>query len=373
MPHTPTTFFDMLDSRRYLSVFAVFALVLLRLVVGWHFFREGTQKVVYDPHDDELRMNFSAGGFLTGAKGPLAGWYHANAPDGHGWRELLATPKQNVPLAGPEASERAKWQADYDRRRTEAKAKGEPLPVEFPPSAPYRDWAERIKADWRNVVDALKAVPAIADEQDTKAEAALSSRLQRVADYLASQAEAIAEYRHELWRLDNWRKSPESGEVPFVDERIATKTTDTAKTPAPWVSQIQQYNADLKSDLHELLTDEQRDQALATSAVDDALADPRQARLNLINLVVTILTIGVGVCLLLGFFTRLASMVGALFLLGVILSQPPWLPDSLATMPNVIEFAALLVLAGAAAGRWLGLDYITYALFYRRHKAALNE
>jgi uncharacterized membrane protein YphA (DoxX/SURF4 family) len=121
--------------------------------------------------------------------------------------------------------------------------------------------------------------------------------------------------------------------------------------------------------LDAVLTKEQRAEAITTAAVEDALSDPRQSRLNTINVVVTILTIGVGVCLLLGIFTRLASTVGALFLLGVILSQPPWLPDSIDTMPNIIEFAALLVLAGTAAGRWFGLDYLTYKLFSRRREA----
>jgi uncharacterized membrane protein YphA (DoxX/SURF4 family) len=360
----------MFDSRRYSGTFAVFALVLLRLVVGWHFFREGTDKVVYDPHDGELRRNFSASGFLTGAKGPLASWYLANVPDGHGWRELLATPRQNVRPTEAQAAENAKWQADYERRRAEGQAKGEPLPVEFPPSASYRDWAERIKADWRNLIDELKTVPAIADEQEKKADEALNSRLQKLADYLATQAEAITDYRHELWRLDNWRKSPESGEVPFVDERIATKTSETAKTPASWVSAVEAIEVDLRSDLEAVLTKEQRAEATTTAAVEDALTDPRQSRLNAINVVVTVLTLGVGVCLLLGFFTRLASLVGALFLLGVILSQPPWLPDSLPTMSNIIEFAALLVLAGTAAGRWFGLDYFTYALFRRSRNRA---
>jgi uncharacterized membrane protein YphA (DoxX/SURF4 family) len=357
----------MFDSRRYIGPFAVLAIVVLRLVVGWHFFREGTDKVVYDPHDGQLRMKFSASGFLTNAKGPLADWYHANAPDDHDWRGLLATPRQNVRPTGDQSAEHAKWQADYEKRRAEAQAKGEPVLVEFPPSAPYRDWAERIKADWRNLIDELKTVPAIADEQEKKADEALSSRLQKLADYLATQAEAITEYRHELWRLDNWRKSPESGEVPFVDERVATKASETAKTPATWVCAVETIDAVLRSDLEALLTKEQRAEANTTAAVDDALTDPRLTRLSRINVVTTIVTIGVGVCLLLGLFTRVASIVGALFLLGVILSQPPWLPDSIDTMSNMIEFAALLVLAGTAAGRWFGLDYFTYALFNRRH------
>jgi uncharacterized membrane protein YphA (DoxX/SURF4 family) len=323
----------MFDRRRYLSTFAVLALVLLRLVIGWHFFREGAEKIVYDPHDGQLRTTFSAEGFLANAKGPMANWYSANVPSDHGWRDLLAAPRKNDPTE-----------------------KG---------AAPHAAWSERIEADWRNVVDKVKALPALSDEQKKQADEVLESKRKDLAAYFAAESQAIAEYRHELWRLANWRRSPESGKVPFVDERIATKASETAKTPAPWVSQVQQFDAELRDDLRELLTEQQRELALTTAGMDDALRDPREKRLNLINLVVTALTIGVGVCLLLGFFTRTASIVGALFLLGVILSQPPWLPDTAETMPNVIEFAGLLVLAGTGAGRWAGLDFFTYALFNR--------
>jgi uncharacterized membrane protein YphA (DoxX/SURF4 family) len=99
--------------------------------------------------------------------------------------------------------------------------------------------------------------------------------------------------------------------------------------------------------------------------MDKAITDPRENRLHVLNIVVTALTITVGICLLLGFFTRLAAMVGVLFLFGVIASQPPWLYDALPTMSQVIEFAGLLVLAGTGAGRWLGPDFFTYALFNR--------
>jgi uncharacterized membrane protein YphA (DoxX/SURF4 family) len=66
--------------------------------------------------------------------------------------------------------------------------------------------------------------------------------------------------------------------------------------------------------------------------------------------------------------TRIAAVVGALFLLGVILSQPPWLSDTAPTMFQIIEFVALLVLAGTGAGRWAGLDYFTYVLFHRNRE-----
>jgi uncharacterized membrane protein YphA (DoxX/SURF4 family) len=321
------------DRRRFLSGFAVLALVLLRLVIGWHFFREGTQKVVYEPHAGKLRRTFSAEGFLTNAKGPLAKWYMANVPDEHGWRVLLATPRKNAPGTDD--------------------------------SSPYGEWAERIKADWRKVVDDVKALPALSDEQKKQADDILEKRRNDLGDYLAAESQAIAEYRHELWRLANWRQSPESGDVPFVDERIATKATETGKTPASWVSHVRLLDAELRNDLRAVLTKEQRELALTVQGIDGALRDPREERLNLVNNVITILTIGVGVCLLLGFFTRMASIVGALFLLGVILAQPPWLADAAPTVSQVIEFVALLVLAGTGAGRWAGLDFFTYALLNR--------
>src|SRR5262249_25047255 len=117
--------------------------------------------------------------------------------------------------------------------------------------------------------------------------------------------------------------------------------------------------------LANILTPEQRKQASTTNAMSAAITDPTHAKLNKLNLIVTILTIAVGTCLLLGFFTRLASLAGAIFLLGVILSQPFWQADSMSTMPQIIEFAGLLVLAGTGAGRWFGLDYFTYRIFHR--------
>jgi uncharacterized membrane protein YphA (DoxX/SURF4 family) len=128
---------------------------------------------------------------------------------------------------------------------------------------------------------------------------------------------------------------------------------------------VQDLEDGYRAELANVLTPEQRKQAAANNAMSAALADPNQAKLNTLNLIVTILTIGVGACLLLGFFTRFASIAGAVFLLGVILSQPFWLSDSLPTMPQITEFAALLVLAGTGAGRWLGLDYFTYRMFHR--------
>ena len=75
--------------------------------------------------------------------------------------------------------------------------------------------------------------------------------------------------------------------------------------------------------------------------------------------------LAVGVCLLLGFLTRPACLVGAAFLALFYLSQPPfpWVPEVLRSEghylfvnKNLIEALALLALATLPTGRWVGLD-----------------
>ncbi len=60
--------FQSLGTYRQISLVGVIALVALRIVVGWHFFMEGSTKV--------REGGFTSVGFLTAAKGPLAPQFH---------------------------------------------------------------------------------------------------------------------------------------------------------------------------------------------------------------------------------------------------------------------------------------------------------
>jgi uncharacterized membrane protein YphA (DoxX/SURF4 family) len=361
------------DRRRILGSFAVFGLVVLRLVIGWHFFGEGTKKIQYDRTDGGFHLAFSADTeLLDKAKGPLADWYFAFVPGGHEWRTLLATPRENVPPTAEQAAERAKWVRDYNARRAEAAKKKEAAPVEFAPSAPFHDWATKIASDWRGVLDKVKNAAGLTDAQKQQADKAYQDRVEALNAYLDDEEEGITTYRHELYRLKNWRDSPEAKGVPFYQSRIATKNTETTGQVKAWLAKVAAMDAGYYEDLEHVLTPEQRAQASSASAVHSATYDDARARLDKLNIVVTAVTIGVGVCLLLGFFTRLASIVGALFLLGVICSQPFWIAESVPTINQCIEFAGLLVLAGTGAGRWFGLDYLTYAMFHRRREVAVK-
>jgi uncharacterized membrane protein YphA (DoxX/SURF4 family) len=355
----------MFDPRRYIGTGAVLALVLLRLAVGWHFYTSGMEKIEVDQRTKQVRMTFSAADFLSKATGPAAQFFHSQAADGHDWQLLLAVPRQNAAPSPADAKERAAWVSAYQRRRAEAEKNQSPPLSDFPPFAAYAKWAERISDDWELIRDQAKSLAGLTEEQKLAVENALAVRRQQLADYLADESEAIADYQHQLWRLANWRTGPEA-EVPFEEKRITTKTTESNGAPRPWVAQVKLLDDGYRSDLSGILTSEQRTNAATLAAMDAAQKLPQEKWLHTTNWIVTILTLTVGVCLLLGFFTRLASLAGALFLLGVIATQPPWVADASPMIINqIIEFAALLVLAGTRAGRWLGLDFFTYALFSR--------
>jgi hypothetical protein len=110
-----------IDSRRIFGGFAIFTLVLLRLVIGWHFFGEGMKKLQYDRHTGRWHMVFSADKeFLELAKGPLAPLYLEHALSEHEWRTLLASPRENKPATPEQVAEQTKWAHDYAQRRAGA-------------------------------------------------------------------------------------------------------------------------------------------------------------------------------------------------------------------------------------------------------------
>lgn len=332
-----------MDNRRYLGGFAILALVLLRLATGWHFFNEGLSKIERDSTTGEFRMNFSAAGFLSGAKGPLADSFQAMAPNGHDWKTLLAVPHQNK-VNTPE----------------EAKAAANRVP--------YKAWAERIEQDWEAMLSEVRAVPNLTENQLGAAKAAFDTRKAELEDYLEGEGAAIAEYQHELWRLDQWRLKPEAADLPFEEERVAKKATDTAAKAKAWVAGVASLESQLVADLRGIDVPNPKTNITA-NALETATTTPGEASLHRVNLAATLLTLGVGICLLLGLFTRLAAVAGAVFLLSVIATQPPWLATAEPTIDQTVEMAGLLVLAGTGAGRWLGLDYFSWALFSKHDES----
>ena len=255
---------------------------------------------------------------------------------------------------------------EYNARRAEAAKKKELRRSNLLPTAPYRDWANKIAADWQAVRGeseiAFRALPMPRSSKPIKRS---TIGLKCSATTSKAKKKESRPIGTSCIDLKNWRDEPEAKGVPFVQSRIATKNTETSGQLKAGERRSRRLTQALRGSRWHL-------DARATGTSDDgqfdshaATYDSTQTRLDKLNVVVTIVTIGVGVCLLLGFFTRLASIVGALFLLGVIASQPFWIAESVPTINQCIEMRGLLVLAGTGAGRWFGLDALTYAMFHR--------
>ena len=87
----------------------------------------------------------------------------------------------------------------------------------------------------------------------------------------------------------------------------------------------------------------------------------------------------VGLCLILGLFTRLASLAGMAFILMFYLAAPPLvgvfyaIPSEgsyLIVNKNLVEAAALAVILLTGSGRFAGLDRIVHGLIRRRPRLA---
>ena len=104
--------------------------------------------------------------------------------------------------------------------------------------------------------------------------------------------------------------------------------------------------------------------------VADRQFDQPLSALKITNQVIPWFDTIVGVLLILGLFTRLASGAAAAFLLSVILTQPPWIPGTTPTYLYAIELAACLVLFATCAGRIGGLDFFFAASKTKRRQTS---
>ena len=95
-----------------------------------------------------------------------------------------------------------------------------------------------------------------------------------------------------------------------------------------------------------------------------------KSRMQAMDLAVTFGLSAIGLCLILGFCTRLACLGGAAFLVNVVLVTypvpgvfppiPPMVGNFMFVSKDVVELLALLTLALMPAGRWGGLDYFLW-------------
>ncbi|HVA48526.1 MAG TPA: DoxX family protein [Pirellulales bacterium] len=314
----------------------MFALVLLRLTLGWHFFYQGLVKLE-DPQ-------FSSAAFLGQAKGPLGDLY----------RSLLD---------------------DWDGRKTLAKENRDQLVKRFD------EYLQKFR-------DLYKLGP----EQAASAEHIAAARKTQTLDFLKENEQDLDTYLHELDRLASAKESPSGAAKPaaaapaepdqrpkpsttwsfppYQQKRVWDKQTELQGQFKGWLKDLDGYFAAFQQDLENLLDDEQR-----TRAENSRPLAGRPTQIEQVDKIVSYGVTAIGVCLLAGLFTRLASFAGALFLLSIVLAQPDWpglypvphpsVGHSLFVNKEFVEMMAMFALATTHVGRWGGLDFFIHYCFVR--------
>lgn len=311
---------------------------MLRLTIGWHFCYQGLVKLE-DPQ-------FSSAAFLGQAKGPLGDVY----------RSLLD---------------------DWDGRQRLDKAKRPEL-------------LKRFDDHLKDFTTAYKPSP----EQTKAAALMLAARKAQVESFLKDTEEDFDKYLHELDRLAAAKESPTpaahavppppaekgEGEVPqpsmvwsfppYQQKRVWDKQTELQGQLKGWLKELNGYFAAFQEDLDGLLDHDQR----ARVGGPEALRGP-ETRIEQVDKLVSYGVTAIGVCLLVGLFTRLASFAGALFLLSIVLAQPDWpglypsphpsVGHALFVNKEFVEMIAMFVLATTHVGRWGGLDFFIHYCFLR--------
>ena len=296
----------------------VVMLVVLRITIGCHFLYEGVWKFKH--------AEFSAEPFLTQAKGPAAPLFYAMVHDIDG-RQRLKIEKD--PKTGKLFS---KFYLDA-----------------------WTDLDNRVDAKYR-----------LSDEQ-TKTLAGLNDTYAAALDnYLKENLDEIRAYFGSLDRFEAAERAGNNGAEHQVKRRW-DRRLELRSEVGGWLSELDAIGGQLS--------------AGGLVAVERRPAEngdlPRAwTRTDLLNYAVKYALTAIGLCLVLGFCTRLAALGGAGFLVSVLLTQPPWptiyppapevVGHALLIDKNFVEMIAALLLATTAVGRWGGLDYFLYHWFGRR-------
>jgi uncharacterized membrane protein YphA (DoxX/SURF4 family) len=303
----------------------VLMLVLLRLNIGWHFFSEGAKHYT-DP-------NWSSEAFLRAAKGPLAPRFQSVLPEYHRWDQLMHG-------EGMDADDAKQWHTDSVK------------------------WSTALADGWELVGRKIGNHYGYSKEQKTQVDEVLQRGQQQLATWLAENEEALRVHALEWRRLEAWRESPTASDLPFQRKRIGEKQAALTAESSAWLNQIKAVEQKLRDELLDL-----RDKAPGDR-------EPRPQETSSLRTVDTVMTYGIlaiGVCLMTGLFTRLAALLGALFLLSVVLTQPFWVTDTQPTFNQLVEMFALLALATTHVGRWGGLDFFVHNLLVRPFWSAKGD
>ncbi len=283
---------------RYLGWMGVAMLVLLRITIGWHFFSEGHQK--WEQSDWDAKP------FFQNARGPLANQF----------RQIV-------------------WDWDGSLRLDVERTK-----VHF---ATFRDRAVRAFG--------------FSDAQKRQAQTNYAKSIEQLQWLIESNANDLEEYQLGRQRLADLEKDSRRGGVPSLAGQTETIRAELNAKIAPILREIDTLWASYEAAQNAVAT---REQMLGKNPLEMGVTRNQLIDTSVMNSFVPYFDMAVGLCLVLGLFTPIAALAAAGFLASVFLSQFP--PDTgPGSSYQLIEGMACLVIAGSAAGRLAGLDFLIFS------------
>ena len=289
--------------------------MLLRIAIGWQFHYEGWDKV------DSYRKGkpFSAEGYLRASTGPLAPYFRGLVPDVNSLAKLDPT---------------------------------------------------RLRKAWEKDVSQIENHFGFTDDQIRKAETERTKATQVVDRWFHDRdnIEKRQKYYHDLGLVQRIERNPLS--LSFERDRAVDERKDLETDRKALTRDIDAQGSALRDAVNQLATPGQ--------VAEKGLYSAPMSNLDMINLFTMCSIWAIGLCLILGLFTRPAALGAAVFLAQIYLSMPPW--PGLPVGPkaeghyfivdkNLIELFACLALACLPTGHWVGCDALLFGRFARARAA----
>lgn len=259
--------------------------------------------------------DFSAATFLKQAKGPLAEQYYALVPDVNG-------------------------QARLD--------------------------SETVLADLETRHAAVVAFYSFDEPQQKLSQKVLGLRKKQLAEWFEDHQDGLRKHADSWAKLSTAQANITINAAPYQQKRAWDKQTELRGEADGWGKEIGTIVAGFDDDLVALATSDQLKRG-TLELPPNPMAGMDQF--------MTYSILAIGFCLVVGLFTRIAAVGGAVFLLTVLLAQPAWptiyppapppVGHALVINKEFIEMIALLLLAATAVGRWGGLDFFIHQLLVR--------
>jgi uncharacterized membrane protein YphA (DoxX/SURF4 family) len=338
----------------------------VRLTIGMHFFQEGTAKI--------RAGDFTARYFLSEAKGPWAGFFKSYVDDPDGTIRLClqtsdsltaSVQEMDAPVISPDFTFLI-WGDFADQIRDHYQF-GDPNLI--------RTITERMKASQVELQkssddpqrESLIKQRRVADEgllkrlqnQLRETDRILEDHQQMLRDFLdENRAELVAHFgsmgRLQGFWPDGKNKQAAAAEVASLKAQVESIKADRQRKFQGWVREVETIWDSLETQLNELAVDRQRDQSFL--AVHRPFDQPYSWQKFIDGVIPWFDTI-LGALLIVGLFTRFASLAAALFLLSVIATQPPWIAGAAPTSWYLLELVGCLLLVVVGAGRFGGMDF----------------